>query len=85
MTNILEDFVPTKEYKVTVERITTLIKTDGTDYKATGKKDEQGNAEYEYVAKPPFIDTKTAVVFQQTSEKTDILALIAAVNGVEFK
>ncbi len=87
----IADFKPTTTYKVTVEKRTTYIKTDGTEYKQIGVYQEadeynkKGDTKYDYVSKPMFVASKNETVFQQASESTNILALIAAVNGVEFK
>lgn len=91
MNDQFKDFKPKVEYKVTVERLVTDIAYGKTSYEKIGTHQEdseynkKGDPEYAYVPKPPFIHTETSTVFQQTSDKTDILALIAAVNGVTFK
>jgi len=87
----IANFIPTITYKVTVEKVTTFVESDDTKYEKIGthQKDSEynkiGDIEYGYVVKPPHVSTKKDTVFQQSSEKTDILALIAAVNGIEFK
>jgi len=67
----MEDFKESIEYEVTVKRIRRFIQHHSTTY--------------ESVPKAPHVATESKTVFQQTSEKTDILALIAAVNGVTFR
>jgi len=87
----IANFTPVTTYKVTVEKSTTFIKSDSSEYKKIGtyaKADEynkEGDSKYDYVTKPPHVSVKKETVFQQSSENTNILALIAAVNGVEFR
>ena len=91
MEDLFKDFKPEVTYKVTVEKTTTYVKADGSDYKKIGtyKKADKYNAvgddKYDNVPRPAYVDTKKETIFQQTSEKTDVLALIAAVNGVTFR
>ena len=72
-------------YEITIKKLVTVTKPESSDYKKvsdTGGDD--GGAKYDYVKKPPYEVQELQIKFQQQADDVDILATIAAFNGVTF-
>ena len=81
----IAEFKPEVSYNVTVEKTTSYVAIGKTKYRYTHKQDAKGEDIWTDEVLPPHVATKSEVVYKQTSGKTDVLALIAAVNGVSFR
>jgi len=71
---------PTKEYKITVSRITTSLKTGRTEFKEVGKE-EDGSAKYDYVAAPDKVETDTVTVLKVRAYKINLSKIFEAVSN----
>ena len=76
-----------KEYKVVVTRISTVSYEDGEQmaYGNTHKKDDKGDDIWADMPKPAHVTSSSEEVFAQRTPQVDLLALVAAINGVDWK
>jgi len=71
------------QYKVTIERITTELITNRTEFHNLGK-DAEGDDNYEYVPAPDKVESKTVVMYSQLLDTIDPLKVIAAFNDTTW-
>ena len=78
---------PMKEYKIEITRIEDVTHAAGvkSSYENTHRKDEKGENIWESVPKAEHTERVKTTVFAQTVESIDMLAIVAAINRVEFK
>ena len=72
---------PTVEYKVTITRITREMKTNRTSYERTGKKDENGDDNWEYVPAPDKMENRTDTVLEVRVPTIDLSKVFEAVSN----
>jgi len=75
------------EYKIVVTRITKVEYEDGEKltYQNTHKKGDDGDDIWGNMPKPAHTSTTSEEVFIQRVDKVDLLALVAAINGISWK
>lgn len=75
------------EYTITIKRKTVKMQSESQEYKPhvhdkDGGKDNDG---WGYVTKPPYEKTVEEVIYTQVVENINVLDVVAAINGAEFK
>jgi len=74
------------EYKIVITRYQDIKHEAGikTSYQNTHKKDDKGEDIWEYIPKAAHTETTFTEVFTQRLPEIDVLAVVAAINGVKY-
>jgi len=70
----------TVEYKVTISRMTTGLKTGRTAYEQVSKE-EDGTAKYDYVPAPDKMETESTTVLEVRVANVDLSKIFEAVSN----